>query len=284
VRIDAFNVFGNTASQIGGPFTPVVPLPPANRDGYWLVGADGGVFSVGGAGFYGSMGGQSLNAPVVGIAAGPVAATDTSIESAGYWQVARDGGVLAFGSAGFDGSIGGRTLNTPIVGIAATPDRRDYCLVGADGGVLSFGDARFDGSLAGEQLTSPVVAIAGSLGMGYFLVLADGTTTAYGAASGTSGPQTGTSVGIASSAAGGAWVVTDAGAVRTVGAATDHGQVTGPLAAPVSGISTTGDDYLLTARDGGVFACGSAVFSGSMGGKSLNAPVIGIVSATAEVN
>ena len=35
--------------------------------GYWLAGADGGVFSFGDAGFYGSMGDQHLNAPIVGI-------------------------------------------------------------------------------------------------------------------------------------------------------------------------------------------------------------------------
>jgi hypothetical protein len=36
--------------------------------GYWLVAADGGVFSFGDAQFYGSMGGQPLNKPVVGMA------------------------------------------------------------------------------------------------------------------------------------------------------------------------------------------------------------------------
>ncbi|HVA06983.1 MAG TPA: hypothetical protein VNG12_09615, partial [Acidimicrobiales bacterium] len=36
--------------------------------GYWLVARDGGIFNFGNAGFYGSMGGQPLNAPMVGIA------------------------------------------------------------------------------------------------------------------------------------------------------------------------------------------------------------------------
>jgi len=35
-----------------------------------VAAADGGVFTYAGAQFYGSMGGQHLNAPVVGIAAG----------------------------------------------------------------------------------------------------------------------------------------------------------------------------------------------------------------------
>ncbi len=38
--------------------------------GYWLVAADGGVFSHGDALFFGSMGATVLNAPVVGTDAG----------------------------------------------------------------------------------------------------------------------------------------------------------------------------------------------------------------------
>jgi hypothetical protein len=36
-------------------------------DGYWLVGADGGVFSFGGAPYRGGMAGEPLRAPVVGM-------------------------------------------------------------------------------------------------------------------------------------------------------------------------------------------------------------------------
>ncbi len=38
--------------------------------GYWLQGADGGIFTFGDAPFLGSMGGQRLNAAMVGIASG----------------------------------------------------------------------------------------------------------------------------------------------------------------------------------------------------------------------
>ena len=37
--------------------------------GYWEVAADGGIFSFGDAPFYGSMGGKTLNKPVVGMTA-----------------------------------------------------------------------------------------------------------------------------------------------------------------------------------------------------------------------
>jgi hypothetical protein len=38
--------------------------------GYWLVAADGGIFTFGDAPFYGSTGGISLDRPIVGMASG----------------------------------------------------------------------------------------------------------------------------------------------------------------------------------------------------------------------
>ena len=58
--------------------------PTADGRGYRLVASDGGVFTYGDAGFYGSMGGRTLDAPVVGMAATP--------DGRGYWLVASDGG------------------------------------------------------------------------------------------------------------------------------------------------------------------------------------------------
>ncbi|MGH9164229.1 MAG: hypothetical protein ACRDZW_01795, partial [Acidimicrobiales bacterium] len=69
--------------------------------GYWLAAGDGGVFAFGDAAFRGSLGGQPLNQPVVGMAATP--------DGGGYWLVAADGGVFAFGDAPFLGSAAGRT-------------------------------------------------------------------------------------------------------------------------------------------------------------------------------
>ena len=45
------------------------------------------------------MGGEPLNAPIVGFAA--------TADGGGYWEVASDGGVFAFGNARFSGSMGG---------------------------------------------------------------------------------------------------------------------------------------------------------------------------------
>jgi len=119
------------------------------------------------------MGGQHLNAPIVGIAS-----TD---DNHGYWLAASDGGVFAFGDASFYGSMAGRHLNAPIVGIASTPDEKGYYLVSSDGGVFAFGDAGFYGSMAGQHLNAPITGIA-SIPSGYFLAGSDGGVFAFGEA------------------------------------------------------------------------------------------------------
>ena len=77
-------------------------------EGYWLVASDGGIFSFGDAGFFGSTGGIHLNKPIVGMAPTP--------DGNGYWLVASDGGVFSYGDAIFYGSDGG-TGTTDVVGM-----------------------------------------------------------------------------------------------------------------------------------------------------------------------
>src|SRR3954453_5393432 len=74
--------------------------------GYWLFARDGGVFTFGTAGFFGSTGSLRLAAPIVGAARTP--------RGRGYWLVASDGGVFSFGDARFRGSTGAMRLNQPI--------------------------------------------------------------------------------------------------------------------------------------------------------------------------
>ena len=59
--------------------------------GYWLLGRDGGIFTYGGAKFYGSTGGMHLNKPVNGM--------ERTDGNSGYWLVADDGGIFSFGNA-----------------------------------------------------------------------------------------------------------------------------------------------------------------------------------------
>lgn len=139
---------------IYGLTAPIVGVSAASL-GAWLVASDGGVFAMAGAPFFGSMGGQHLNEPVVGMAATP--------DGKGYWEVASDGGVFSFGDAAFYGSMGSMTLNKPIVGMAASPDGKGYWEVASDGGVFAFGDATFVGSAVGQTLDAPIVGIAASV-------------------------------------------------------------------------------------------------------------------------
>ncbi len=114
------------ASSGGAPVADAVhrtprrpPARPARRrhrpsPGYWQVASDGGIFSFGGAQFYGSTGSIKLNKPVVGMAA--------TANGGGYWLVASDGGVFAYGNAQFYGSTGSIGLNKPIIGLIPTID------------------------------------------------------------------------------------------------------------------------------------------------------------------
>jgi ribosomal protein L24E len=141
--------------------------------GYWMTAADGGVFALGDAGFYGSTGNIRLAKPVVGMAATP--------DGKGYWLVASDGGIFAFGDAHFYGSTGNIRLAKPVVGMAATPDGKGYWLVASDGGIFAFGDAHFYGSTGGLRLERPVTGMLPSAdGHGYLLVASDGGIFAFG--------------------------------------------------------------------------------------------------------
>ncbi len=241
----------------------------------WLASGSGGVFALGGARFYGSMGGKPLNAPVVGIAATP--------DGNGYWLVAADGGVFAFGDARFYGSMGGRKLTRPIVGITPAPSGNGYWLVAADGGVFAFGGARFFGSTGSMSLVAPVVSLAASPdGNGYWLVAADGGVFAFGDAR-FFGSLGGVNlakpvVGAAASPDGnGYWLVASDGGVFVFGDAGFHGSAASMhLAAPVVSVvpSLSGNGYWLVAADGGVFAFGGAQFAGSLAGGALSGQVV----------
>ena len=165
---------------------PVVGIAATRSGkGYWLVAADGGIFTFGDAGFFNSIPGLkppiSLNAPVVGMAVTP--------SEKGYWLVAADGGIFTFGDAGFFNSIPGLkppiSLAKPVVGMAATPSGKGYWLAAADGGVFTFGDAQFFGSLPKlKPPLSPSLPVVGMAavptGKGYFVAAGDDSVFSFG--------------------------------------------------------------------------------------------------------
>jgi predicted GH43/DUF377 family glycosyl hydrolase len=270
---------GPAVSAAAAP-SPSCPSPPGPPSGYWQVASDGGVFTFGGAQFYGSTGAMRLNQPVVGMAPTP--------DGQGYWLVARDGGVFAFGDAGFYGSTGNIRLNKPVIGIIPAIDGRGYLLIASDGGVFAFGDARFYGSTGGDNLAYPVTAAApGFLGGGYWLVDANGQVFNFGDAPNegqlSAAPGGWSITGMAPTHDdGGYWLSSLNGYVATFGDAPTLGSMWGrSLNGAIVGMAATRDagGYWLQGSDGGIFSFGDAPFFGSMGGIHLNAPMVGI-SAT----
>ncbi len=277
LHMDPLCLVDGTPVLLGPSATPqsLTPSCPTELpDGYQLAAHDGGIFSFHTA-FGGSVGGEPLHAPVVGVAADP---------DGGYWEVGADGGIFAFG-APFDGSLGGWRLRAPIVGMASTPGGGGYWEVDSQGHVATFGDAPNDGSIGGHVLAAPVVAMAAAPdGGGYWEVGADGGIFAYGDAGfyGSTGGRLldAPVVGIAPTPDGGGyWEVASDGGIFAFGDAGFYGSTGGRLLdAPVVGIAPTpdGDGYWEVAADGGIFAFGDAPFYGSTGGRRLDAPVVGI--------
>ncbi len=249
------------------------------RSGYRFVAADGGIFSYGsGAPFLGSMGGQHLNAPIVGMAVMPA--------GDGYYLVASDGGIFSYGSAQFYGSMGGKPLNKPIVGMAVTADGGGYWLVASDGGIFAFGDAQFFGSMGGKPLNKPIVGMAPTPnGMGYYEVASDGGIFSFGSApfQGSAGSLVLNKpvVGMSVPASGGYYLVATDGGIFSYPPSLPFYGSAGSLVLnkPVVGMSAVAGGYYLVAADGGIFSYPPSLpFLGSMGGMPLNAPIVGMTS------
>ena len=262
------------------PASLVISIQPLGAPGYWEVASDGGIFSYGGAQFYGSTRSLHLNAPIVSTAqprptmaatgcSRPTVASSASAAAVfygstggmhlnaspssppalarrgGYWLVASDGGIFSFGDAAFYGSTGGLHLDKPIVGMASTIDGHGYWLVASDGGIFAFGDAAFFGSTGGLPLQEPIVAMTSAPdGSGYWLVASDGGIFSFG----------------------------DVGYFGSAGGM--------PINAPVVGMDRTADGqgYWMVGRDGGIYNYGDAGPYGSAGGLRPDRPIVGMTA------
>jgi VCBS repeat-containing protein len=251
---------------------PVVSIRASQ--GYWLVAADGGVFTFGDAKFLGPHRNQTND--IIGMARTPDGTglwtvdddgdvfhygsainygsrlVDTNDirgfaarpQGDGYWMVTKNGAVFSFGRAGFHGPFVPLNLSKLVVGMAATPSGNGYWVVARDGGIFSYGDADFYGSTGAIVLNQPIVGMATTpSGKGYWLVASDGGIFSFG----------------------------DARFHGSTGAMT--------LNQPIVGLAPTGtgNGYWLIARDGGIFSFGDANFYGSTGGMTLNQPIVGMV-------
>jgi SpoIID/LytB domain protein len=280
-RVEQMTISGSSGSVsvTGDAFAAAVGLPSdwftfggqasGGVGGYWIDAADGGVFSFGSAQFFGSMGGQPLNQPIVGIA--------STSDAGGYWEVASDGGIFSFGDARFHGSTGSLVLNKPVVAMAVTPDGGGYWLVASDGGIFAFGDAGFYGSTGSLVLNKPVIGMVPTHdGKGYWLVASDGGIFAYGDASfvgslGSDPPPT-PIVGVAPTTDGGGYWMLEAdgtahafGDAPSVGVAADSpplSSLDGPMSALIPDFSGQGFDAI--DAHGQAFAFGDAPYFGDV--------------------
>jgi hypothetical protein len=247
---------GTNTLPLTGPIVGITPTPDCF--GYWLVSANGGVFTFGDADFLGSAGNLQLNKPMVGMAAQaePLAQcryAEWYCDSA-YWLVAADGGVFTYSNSGegwfgspanFLGSTGCLTLNKPVVGVVASPDTTNvggntacnsgplgpggYWMVASDGGIFAFGNAPFFGSTGCLTLNKPIVGMVAS-------------------------PDT-------SAGAGSACL---------------------PQSGPGGSYHPAPGGYTMVASDGGVFTFGNAPFVGSLPGSGISvSDVVGIAVYTA---
>jgi hypothetical protein len=239
--------------QLNAPIVGMATVPGGG--GYWLVAADGGIFTFGDAKYFGSTGNLKLNAPIVGMASTP--------DGGGYWLTASDGGVFTFGDATYQGSTGNLRLNKPVVGIATDGATGGYWLVASDGGVFGF-NAPYLGALAGTALNAPIRFITGTPDFaGYRMVGADGgvfnfgDAQYFGSASNTSGN---TWQALAPSPDGGGYWLFSNSTGGTAVTIAPYGDASSTLnldagdlsASPIVGAATTSTTALTVGSQGGV--------------------------------
>jgi hypothetical protein len=128
--------------------SPIVGMASTSTGrGYWLVAADGGIFTFGDARFYGSAGGFYLGAPVVGITTTP--------RGHGYWLATANGQVLHFGDAR---ALPGVVSPNPIVGLTRTATGAGLWLVASNGAVYTSGRAPYAGGATGGLVQAAGIA------------------------------------------------------------------------------------------------------------------------------
>ncbi|MEM9713212.1 MAG: hypothetical protein AAGA17_13425, partial [Actinomycetota bacterium] len=183
------------------------------------------------------------------------------------------------------------------VTVAADPDATDppppvgeasvgYWMGDADGELYGFGDAA-----AGDAVAGRVVALGTTpAGAGPWILTDDGVVHVRAGAehhgdvdlAGLDDGERPTSLSVLPDGSG-YWVFTDRGRALPFGDAPDLDDLVDQGVSPFlngpivdSAATTDGAGAYLVAADGGVFAIGTAVFAGSMGGMPLSAPVTGV--------
>ena len=154
---------------------PIVGMvPSADGGGYFMVGADGGVFTFGDAKFEGSCPG------IGGCPGGAAVAVMPDSTGNGYWVVTAGGYVTPFGDAASPGEPG--PLSEPVVSAVRSYDGNGYYLLYPNGVVYNFGDALNYGSANGEVggFNPATTIFTTADGDGYWIVSANGSVITEG--------------------------------------------------------------------------------------------------------
>jgi hypothetical protein len=136
-----------TSPVAGATAYPFGEGPNPNNAGYWLVGADGTIYTFGNAPTTLGNGVGRLSSSVVALATTPT--------GEGYYMFAQNGQVAAFGDA--LGNLGSASAPSPIVFGQSTSTGQGYWEFSTTGGVYSFGDAPYEGALT-IKLNAPITA------------------------------------------------------------------------------------------------------------------------------
>ncbi|MGH9285581.1 MAG: CAP domain-containing protein [Acidimicrobiales bacterium] len=305
-----FNQLGVGVSRVGttmwvtvnfmksnwAPAAPVAATPQATEAetatgpsggvaGYWVLGADGGIFSYGAAPFHGSVPGLGLEVTSVLMAATP--------DQGGYWILGTDGGIFTFGEAGYHGSVPGLGLGSPVTALDLKPTvtGRGYWILGTDGGIFTFGDAEFFGSLPGIGVVNRAVKLVPTpTGRGYWILGTDGGIFTFGDA-GFHGSVPGLKLGAgnpsismtATPTGRGYWILGADGGIFTFGDAGFHGSVPG-LGVSARGAqiaaTPTGGGYFVLSGGGRVFRFGDAPWFGAPASFGITAKDLAVVEGS----
>jgi hypothetical protein len=253
----AYTAEGNVDNEAGGPWfgspsadndnvTDIVGMAVTNDGGgYWLVGADGTVYSYGDA-----------STATSNIALKPCSGPDSSDivgvtgnpgPSGGFWAFTDCGSVYNEDGAPWFGSLYSDPATvTDITGMAAGSDADSYWLVGSDGTIYSFSQnaPETTSSITLKPCDSSIIRATGDPGPG-----------------------------------GGFWAYTPCGSVYNEGGAPWFGSLytDPPTVTNIAGIAATpdGQGYWLAGSDGSINNFGDATASGSF---SPQNPLIGIVA------
>ena len=257
--------------------------PGSGRSGYWLLGADGAVFSFGDAAPHGD-----ASAALAAASADAVRAVDIepTPSGQGYWVLDSRGRVRPFGDASHLGDVvlGKLVAGEEPASLSSTPTGAGYWVFTNRGRALTFGDAAFLGDVSGTPLNGPVLdSIATPSGKGYYMVASDGGIFAFGDArfAGSMGGQrlNGAVRSLVPDGDGsGYWLVASDGGVFAFDAPF-RGSLGGvKLNKPVRGMVRYGDGYVMVGEDGGIFAFSDRPFTGSLGAKPPASPIVSVAA------